>query len=638
VLPRATDRLAVHPLGLADIELIQGFWAEWQHLNRDVTTPHALTWLERDGSVDNLRDVGAGTPAAVHRGMWFSDSDVYKTLEGLSWDLGRGPSASVSDAVARLIEVVRLAQDSDGYVNSFVQAGHGQRWDHMAWSHELYCMGHLLQAAVAHHRATGGSDLLAVAQRAADCAVREFGDNRRKDTDGHPIIEMALVELYRETGQRSYLDLAQQLIDARGYRVLDPRGHFDSAYYQDETPVRQQTTVVGHAVRALYLLSGVVDVYLETGERALLDSALRQWESLMATKMYLNGAVGSRFEGESFGDEYELPQDLVYGETCATIASIMVSWRLLLATGESRFADAMERALFNLFAASTSVHRNEFFYNNPAHRRVARPAASGNARQERAEAPGTRPPWFQCSCCPPNIMRTIASLGAYVATYTDAGVQIHQYASATIATGSGIRLVTDTRYPLDGTVDVTVAETNGTSWTLSLRVPSWCRGATVSVNGTAVPAVARERGYVDITREWRPGDTVSLVMPMPVRLTLPHPAADAVRGTVAIERGPVVYCLESPDQPDGVDLNRVELLLDEPPSEERRDLLGGTVAVVHVDAFARDDSAWAGSGWATLSEEPAPAGRRVRLIAIPYHLWANRGPSVMRIFVPTGRG
>jgi hypothetical protein len=390
-------------------------------------------------------------------------------------------------------------------------------------------------------------------------------------------------------------------------------------------------------VRALYLLTGVVDVYLETGERALLDSALRLWESMTATKTYLNGAVGSRFDGEAFGEEYELPQDLVYGETCATIASIMLSWRLLLATGEGRFADAVERALFNLFSASTSVGRDAFFYDNPAQRRTARPAAPVNARPQRAEAPGTRPPWFQCACCPPNIIRTIASLGTYLATDTSSGVQIHQYAPATIATGAGVRLAVDTRYPLDGAVEVTVWETPSAEWTLSLRVPAWCRGATVRVNGTAVPATPGAPGYLEISREWRAGDVVALFLPMPPRLTLPHPAADAVRGAVAIERGPLVYCLESPGQPDGVDLNRVELLVDEPLTEAYRDLLGQPVVVIEAEAYARDDSAWNRSGWATLGEEPAAAGRRVRLTAIPYHLWANRGPSVMRIFVPARR-
>jgi DUF1680 family protein len=637
VSPRATERLAVHPLGLGDVELTDGFWADWQRLNREVTIPHALTWLERDGSVDNLRRLHGDGPPAEHRGLWFSDSDVHKTLEGLSWDLGRGPSAAHSAALAELIEVVRAAQASDGYLNSFVQAGHAQRWEHMATSHELYCMGHLIQAAVAHHRATGSGDLLGIARRAADCAVREFGDSRRKDTDGHPEIEMALVELYRETGQRSYLDLARQLIDVRGHRVLDPRGHFGSAYYQDETPVRQQTTVVGHAVRALYLLSGVVDVYLETGERALLDSALRQWASMTATKTYLNGAVGSRFDGEAFGEEYELPQDLVYGETCATIASVMLAWRLLLATGEGRFADAIERALFNLFAASTSVGRDAFFYNNPAQRRVARPAAPVDARQQRADAPGTRPPWFQCACCPPNVVRTVASLASYVATRTDAGIQIHQYAPATI-TAAGVRLAVQTRYPIDGAIAVTVRETPGGDWTLALRAPAWCRGATVAVNGAAVPAAPGERGYLEVRRGWRAGDVVSLLLPMPPRLTVSHPSADAVRGAVAIERGPLVYCLESPDQPDGVDLNHVELVVDEPLTEAHRDLLGQPVVAVLAEGFARDDSAWSRLGWATLADQPAVIGRRVRLVAIPYHLWANRGPSTMRIFVPARRG
>jgi DUF1680 family protein len=629
-------------LGLTDVEVTGGFWAQWQRLNREVTMPHALAWLERDGSVDNLRRLHGAQATAAHHGLRFSDSDLHKLLEGASWDMGRAPSAELTRMVTDLITVLSGAQDSDGYLNSFIQAGHDVRWDNLVTSHELYCIGHLIQAGVAHKRSTGGDELLAIARRAADCVGRDFGDLRRKDTDGHPEVEMALVELYRVTGQASYLDLARQLLDVRGHGVLEPTGHFDSHYYQDGTPVRTQTTVVGHAVRALYLLSGVVDVYLETGEQALLDSALRQWESMTATKTYLNGAVGSRFDGEAFGDEYELPQDLVYGETCATIANVMLSWRLLLATGESRFADAIERALYNLFAASTSVQRNAFFYNNPAQRRMAHPAAPTETRPQRAEAPGTRPRWFECACCPPNIIRTVASLGAYVATHSGNGIQIHQYLPATITvhTGDTTRsLALATRYPLDGAVEVTVTEGGSRAWTLSLRVPDWCRGATATVNGTPVPASASGNGYLEITRQWRAGDVVAFSMPMPPRLTVPHPAADAIRGAVAIERGPVVYCLESPDQPEGVDLNHVELMVDQPLTEElRENLLGQPVVVVTAQGIARDDSAWAGSGWATLGEQPAPAGRRVPLTAIPYHLWANRGPSVMRIFVPVSPG
>jgi len=551
VSPVSGHQLAVTPLGLHEVTLTGGFWGQWQRQNREVTTPHALAWLERDGSVDNLRRLGQGDPGP-HRGMWFSDSDLYKVLEGVSWDLGREPDEHLAGVVRDMAAIIAAAQEPDGYLNSYVQGGHQVRWDNLVTSHELYCMGHLIQAGVAHKRATGGDELLDVVRRVADCVVRDFGDLRRKDTDGHPEIEMALVELYRVTGHAPYLDLARQLIDVRGHRVLAAEGHFDSAYYLDATPVREQSTVVGHAVRALYLLSGVIDVYLETGEQALLDAAVRQWSSMVASKLYLTGAVGSRFEGESFGDEYELPPDLAYGETCATIALIQASWRLLLATGESRFADVIERALHNLFAASTSVERNAFFYNNPAQRRSARPAAPLDTRPSRAEAPGTRPQWFPCACCPPNIMRTIAALAGHVATRTDDGLQIHLYLPATIDTPVA-SLTMQTQYPLDGAVTVTVTATREEPWTLALRVPDWCRGASATVNGESVPVGSE--GYVRINRTWQTGDVVAFTMPMPARFTVAHPSVDAVRGEVAIERGPVVYCLESPDSPDGVDLN-----------------------------------------------------------------------------------
>ncbi|HEY2794674.1 MAG TPA: beta-L-arabinofuranosidase domain-containing protein [Micromonosporaceae bacterium] len=640
VSPTVTGRLTLHPLGLDRVGVTGGFFGDWQRRSREVTTPHALEWLERDGSVDNLRRARDAMTAgsAAHRGMWFSDSDVYKVLEALSWEIGRSGAAELDGPAAELIAVVRAAQEPDGYVNSYVQAGFDARWDNLVMSHELYCMGHLIQAGVAHKRSTGRDDLLDVARSAADCLVRDFGEHRRKDTDGHPIVEAALVELYRETGERAYLDLALQLVNVRGYGVLKPKRHFDSPYYQDATPIREQTTVVGHAVRALYLLAGVVDVYVETGDASLLDSALRQWTSMAATKLYLTGAVGSRFEGESFGDEYELPPDLVYGETCATVASVMTAWRLLLVTGEARFADAIERALFNVLAASTSVHGDAFFYNNPAQRRAPHTPAVPGQREQRSEAPGTRPTWLECACCPPNIMRTIASFGAYVATHTPAGVQIHQYAAvaidADLASG-GVRLEVKTAYPLDGTVDIDVVATGEDEWTLSLRVPGWCRDAAVRVNGTPVAVAPDGYGYLRICRRWTPGDTISYVMPMRARLTVAHPAVDAVRGMVAVERGPMVYCFEGPDQAADVDLNRVEVLLDRPMVETYEpDLLGRPGVTVRVAAVARDDSAWEQRGWSPLGERPVSTGREIELVAVPYYLWANRGASTMRVFTP----
>jgi DUF1680 family protein len=636
--PRADDHLVLHPLGIDQVGITGGFWGEWQDRNREVTTPHALKWLERDGAMDNLRRLGDAGGEPERRGMLFSDSDLYKALEGIAWDIGRKPSPELAAVIGDAIRLLEQAQEEDGYLNSWVQAGRAERFADLAHGHEMYCAGHLIQAAVAHARTTGEDELLAVARRLADNLVREFGDRRRVDVDGHPEIETALVELYRYTGDRSYLDLAQQFVDVRGHGVIGP-GDFGSAYFQDDVPVREQPTVVGHSVRALYLMAGVVDLFLETGEEALLEAGERQWGSMVAEKTYLTGAVGSRFEGEAFGDPFELPPDLIYGETCAGIASVMASWRLLLATGQGKYADLIERTLHNLFAASTSAAGDAFFYVNPVQRRRPRDAAPVDGKPLRSDAPGTRPAWFDCACCPPNIMRTVASLGGYLATADDTGLQLHLYAPAEINVllGDGqVRATVQTEYPLDGTVTVRVEESPAQPWTLSLRIPAWCRGASVEVDGEESPATPDDDGYVRIERAWASGDVVRLVLPMPVRLTVAHPAVDAVRGTVAIERGPLTYCLESVDQSPGVDLDAVELDADtQLRVVTRPDLLGGTL-VIEAGGVVRDDSGWDGSGWASLGEEPATSTQQVTLTAIPYYLWANRGPSAMRVWIPLG--
>jgi DUF1680 family protein len=638
VVPRTSEFSALRPLGLDSVTITSGEWSDWQKANRATTIPHTLDWLERDGTVDNLRRLDPdAVDASERRGLWFTDSDLYKELEGIGWELGAGPSPELEDALDRLSTIVSRAQEPDGYLNSFVQAGLDVRWDNLVKSHEHYCIGHLAQAAIAAVRTTGRTELLEVTERAVALIVADFADGRRHLVDGHEEIEMALVELYRETGRREYLDLAQQFVDDRGHGILKP-DQFDSAYFQDSVPVREQGEVTGHAVRAVYLLAGVVDLYLETGETALLDAAIRQWETMTARKSYVTGALGSRFEGEAFGDDYELPPDLAYGETCATIGNMMLSWRLLLATGESRFADTIERGLYNLFAASTSVERTAFFYNNPAQRRVALPASPLDSRPNRAAAPGTRPVWFECACCPPNIVRTIASLAAYVSTTTDAGVQLHQYLPTRIDTrggGRGVLLSVETAYPLDGGVVVRVEESPTEEWTLSLRIPGWAPAVSVTVDGVDVAAEPNERGYVELRRAWEAGDVVELRLPMEPRLSVAHPAVDALRGTVAVERGPVVYALESPDQGASIDVNSVALAVDRPLTVEPDNVLGRTVAVVRATGVTLDASSWPTGGYARLGAEP-PIGRRaVDLRFIPYALWANRGPSIMRIHVPS---
>nr|WP_184829838.1 beta-L-arabinofuranosidase domain-containing protein [Jiangella mangrovi] len=639
--PLAQEQLALRPLAVTDVRLTGGPWARWQQANRAATIPHGLHWLEKDGVIDNFRRLW-GESDAPRKGWVFCDSDLYKTLEAIGWDLAHGAHAPWDEAVTDAVGLLTKTQEGDGYLNTFVQAGLAGRWADLPRGHELYVGGHLIQAGIAHARVTGDERLLDIGRAFADLLVTEFGrDGRLTGTDGHPEIETALVELYRYTGVRAYLDLAEHLLDVRGHGLLG-NGLFGPAYFQDDVPVRSRTEIVGHSVRALYLLAGVVDVYLETGEAALLEAAEAQWRSMVAGKTYLTGAVGSRFEGEAFGDAYELPPDLVYGETCAAIASVMVSWRLLLATGDGKYADLIERILHNAFAASTSADRTAFFYVNPMQRRKARPAPARGTKPLRTDAPGTRADWFDVACCPPNIMRTVASLTGYVATVDDGGVQLHQYLPATVAWDAGAVVRVQTEYPRTGTVTVVVDEAPGGSWALSLRVPSWARGgATVTVAGGETTAAAPDaRGYHVVTRDWAAGDTVVLELPVEPRLTVPHPGVDAVRGCVAIERGPVVYCLEKPADAAAalpgelVDLTTVAI---DPGSElvvVPAPQLGEDVLSIQVDGVEGADPAWDGAGWATLDEAPGPAGRPVTLTAIPYAVWANRGPSELRVWVP----
>lgn len=641
-LPLATERLALQPLDVTAVRITDGPWARWQAANRTTTIPHGLHWLEKDGVIDNFRRLIGESDAPERRGWVFCDSDLYKVLEGIAWDLSLSPNEEWNERVAEATALLARTQDDDGYLNTVVQAGLEERFGNLPRGHELYCAGHLIQAAVAYARVTGDERLMDVARPFADYLVTQFVGGGRNDTDGHPEIESALVELYRYTGEASYLTLARQLIDVRGYGVLGT-GLFGSTYFQDDVPVREQQSTVGHSVRALYLLAGVVDVYLETGEEALLKTAERQWASMVGQKTYLTGAVGSRFEGEAFGDPYELPPDLIYGETCAAIASLMLSWRLLIATGESKYADLIERILYNVFSASTSLERDGFFYVNPVQRRRARPAAPAGGKPLRTDAPGTRAEWYDVACCPPNIMRTIGSLTAYVSTATDDGVQLHQFLPGTIAaeTAAGaVSLTVATDYPRSGIVAVTISKTPPAPWSLALRIPRWSRGATLTVGGERIDANPDTKGYTVVRRTWAVGDLVVLDLPLPVRVTVPNPAVDAVRGSAAIERGPVVYCLEKPlDERarlagESVDLTAVEIRTEGVLSAEYApDVLGGSV-IVHVDAQERSGSGWSAIGWAEVGEVTPPTSRNLTLALVPYGLWANRGPSEMRVWLP----
>jgi DUF1680 family protein len=597
----ASPRTRLRPVAEATIE--GGYWAERQRLNREVLLPAARHRLEQAGNFDDLR-AAAGQKDVPFRGMVFMDSDVYKWLEALGWE-SAAPQAD--DAIA----LIEAAQDETGYINSYYQVAQpGPRFSNPAWDHELYCAGHLIQAAVANARGRGDERLLRVAQRFAALLYERFGPDGEPYTPGHPEIETALVELYRLTGERRHLELAQRLVDQRGKRTLEPATH-GSSYFQDRVPVRDQDEVEGHAVRALYLAAGVTDLYMETGEAALLAAMRAQWLDMAGRKTYVTGGLGAHHSDEAFGDAYELPPDRCYGETCAAIASVQWNQRMLLVTGEARYADLLERTLYNGVMAGLSLDGSGYSYVNPLHVR--------DDHRDPVERGAKRQPWYACACCPPNVMRLLASLQHYLATSDDDGVQVHQYASATLGP---VKVRTD--YPWDGRVEIEIMDAREEPWTLSLRIPAWSRQT--RLDGDPV----EPGGYARLTRRWSAGDTVTLELDLTPRLVFPHPRIDAVRGCAAIERGPLVYCIEGVDAPDGARVDDLRLV----PGGELRavarpDLLGGIVAIEAAGAHRpAEDSAW------PYGAAQNGRGTPVSLFAIPYSHWGNRGDSGMRVWTP----
>ncbi|MDW6065816.1 glycoside hydrolase family 127 protein [Streptomyces sp. FXJ1.4098] len=638
-----------------------GFWAARRRTNAEVSIAQGPHRLEEAGNLDNLRAAAGAKTPGFSGDFQFQDSDVHKWLEAASWQLAEGaevPAGGTGAAgadgelarhVGRLTELVAAAQDTDGYLQTYYQVRPGaQRWTELHWGHELYCAGHLIQAAIAHHRATGGDELLGVAVRFADHIDATFGPGKPVDAVcGHPEIETALVELYRETGERRYLDLAGYFVDRRGAGTLGD-GAVDreadrrpgAPYWQDHAPVRDAAGVTGHAVRQLYLLAGAADLAAETGDPGLREALVRLWEDMAATKTYLTGGVGSRHDLEAFGDAYELPPDRAYAETCAAIASIQFGWRMALLTGEARYSDLIERTLYNGFLSGVSLDGNRWLYVNPLQVREDYAGPHGDQGARRTE-------WFRCACCPPNVMRLLASLPHYVASGDADGLQLHQYASGSYAAGGGAVRV-GTGYPWEGRIAVVVDEVPGDGdWTLSLRIPHWADEYGATVNGEAVAGRA-EGGWLRLRRRWRPGETVVLDLPLRPRLTRPDPRVDAVRGCVAIERGPLVYCLETQDQPADLRLDRVRLDPGAAPhTTHRPELLGGVTAItagalrpqVRPEGwwpYADADGGAPGTPGApgALGAPHAPAAEPVRVTAIPYYAWANREAGAMRVWIP----
>ncbi|MEU7746165.1 beta-L-arabinofuranosidase domain-containing protein [Nonomuraea sp. NPDC049158] len=635
------------PLGLDAVRPAPGFWGDRVTLNRDVTIAHCQEWMEREGWIGNFRG------RLPRKGREFSDSEIYKLLEGMAW--------ADHPALPELAETVARAQEGDGYLNT---RWSGHRYTDFEWGHELYCYGHLIQAGVARLRMHGEDRLTEVVKRAADHICRRFMDT--SETCGHPVVEMALVELYRATGTERYLEMARRFVERRGLPAL-AEIPFGRAYFQDDVPVRRAQSLRGHAVRALYLASGVVDVAVETGDEELLKAVEAQWERAVARRTHLTGGMGSRHTDESFGDDYELPPDRAYSETCAGIASIMLSHRLLLATGDARYADVAERTLYNVLATAVALDGRSFFYANPLRVRV--PAVPLNGVNHAAEG-GLRSPWFDVSCCPNNIARTLASLPAYVATSDAGGVQIHHFTPGEITHGP-LALRVETGYPWSGGVRVRVL--SGGSGRISLRVPAWAKGATLAygpagpdggagsdAGGSDISHMSGSRevepGYAVVAGDWRPGDEIRLDLPMAPRWTFPDRRVDALRGSVAVERGPLVYCAESvADEPPLAD---VAARISSAPIDHQTGSPEGASAAVPVPRAAGSEAgapdpvagapadpvveievavvlgAPATDDWPYGPTPDAPEGAETVLRLVPYHRWGNRGPATMRVWLP----
>ena len=635
-------------VSLKRVTIDDPFLAPRQEVNRTVTLSEVYGQLRRTGQIDALRlSRQPGQPIPPH---FFWDSDTAKWLEATGYSLAVHPDPELEGRVDEIIDMIERAQQEDGYLNSYFTVVNPQgRWVNLRDKHELYCAGHLMEAAVAYYEGTGKRKLLDVLCRYADYIAEVFGpaEGQKRGYPGHEEIELALVKLFHATGEERYFELAKFFIDERGrqphyfdiearLRGEDPDVDWDRGYTynQSHLPVREQTTAEGHAVRAMYLFSAMADLVAETGDEAILAACRRLWHSVVRRRMYVTGGIGSASHLERFTYDYDLPNETAYTETCAAIGLVYWAHRMLQLEADGRYTDVMERALYNGVLSGVSLDGSRFFYANPLE-------ADPERYEHRTDLFGqdrlshVRQEWFGCACCPPNINRLMASLGQYAYSLGEGALYAHLYVGGQVEVsldGKTVVLAQRTRYPWDGTVQLEVRPSDEMAFVLALRIPGWSRGATLLVNGQRFPLESTERnGYARIDRVWKSGDDVTLDLPMPVERIEAHPSVREDCGRIALQRGPIVYCLEEVD--NGPNLRDITLPRDgELRAEYRSGLLGGVVAIVG-EATRRDESSWE-----DVLYQPSPgAVRTVPFTAIPYYAWANREPGEMLVWIRESR-
>ncbi|MBN1933759.1 MAG: glycoside hydrolase family 127 protein [Anaerolineae bacterium] len=634
----------MEPVSFTQVTLSDKFWAPRQHINREVTIPAAYQQSKETGRIDAWKLTWKpGDPNPPHI---FWDSDVAKWLEAVGYSLAVHPDPDLAALADAIIDDIAAAQRPDGYLNiHFTVVEPEKRWTNLRDWHELYCAGHLMEAAVAYYEGTGKRVLLDVLCRYADHIDRTFGpgEGQKRGYPGHEEIELGLVKLYRATGERRYLDLARFFVDERGrqphyfdleaeVRGEDPskRWYRDHSYNQSHLPVREQATAEGHAVRAMYLFTGMADVAAEAGDEALVQACRTLWDNVTLKRMYITGGIGSSAHGERFTYDYDLPNEIAYAETCAAIGLVLWANRMLQFEADARYADVLERALYNGVLSGVSLDGTRFFYGNPLEVNPTKFEHRPDLLHQPSLSP-RRQAWFGCACCPPNVLRTLASLGQYVYSQSDTTAYIHLYVQGQgklDVGGQKVVIAQETRYPWEGQIAVTVQPEAAADFALALRVPGWCREATLCVNGAPLEIGALiERGYARIARTWQPGDVVTLDLAMPVEHIAAHPAVRDDIGRVALQRGPLVYCLEEAD--NGPNLPALAL----PPEVAWKvkfdpSLLGG---VVVIDGEAERRS---GESWMDQLYRPAvPKVERAPVRAIPYYAWANREPGEMLVWI-----
>lgn len=630
----ADDRAGKYPIDpvpFTSVKVTDQFWGQRLKANREVTIPLAFSKCEETGRYDNF--VKAAHPSEDYKvgGYSFDDTDVYKTIEGASYLLQTYPDKKLKKYIDSVLVIVAAAQEPDGYLftartmnpkHPHEWAG-SRRWEKVEeLSHEFYNLGHMVEGAIAHYQATGQRNFLDIAIRYADCVCREIGDNpgQQVRVPGHQIAEMALAKLYTVTGDRKYLDQAKFFLDKRGY--TDRRDEYSQAH----KPVVEQDEAVGHAVRAAYMYSGMADVAALTGDSAYIRAIDRIWDNIVSKKYYITGGIGATSQGEAFGKNYELPNMSAYCETCASIGNVYLNYRLFLLHGESKYYDVLERTLYNGLIAGVSLDGGSFFYPNPLE-------SMGQHQRQ---------PWFGCACCPSNVSRFIPSLPGYVYAVKDNQVYVNLYLSnkATLKIGrKSVTLSQETRYPWNGDIALTVDKNSAGRFAMKLRIPGWVRNQVVpsdlytytdgkrlsyqvKVNGELQEAELGADGYFTVTRQWKKGDKVELHFDMEPRVVKANARVEADRGRVAVERGPLVYCAEWPDN----DFDVLSVLLNRQPSftvTEEPDLLYGLNQIQTPAQTLKYDA------------EGRLSVQDVTLTLIPYYAWAHRGSGRMAVWLPS---